>query len=115
VQFFADGATGLRGYRLHSFSGSHSIVFNLEERVYLGREVLQLVSPAVVAFVDSGNATYRGLSDLMALKTDIGVGIRVGLPRTPKNLLRIDFAYALNRDRLGRGGWTVSFSSGQAF
>jgi hypothetical protein len=115
AQFFADGATGLRGYRLHSFVGSRSIVFNLEERLYLGREVLQLVSPAVVAFVDGGNATYGGLSDLMALKTDIGVGIRVGLPRTPKNLLRIDFAYALNRDPLGRGGWTISFSSGQAF
>ena len=52
---------------------------------------------------------------LMALKTDIGVGIRVGLPRTPKNLLRIDFAYALNRDPLGRRGFIVSFSSGQAF
>ena len=90
-------------------------MFNLEDRVYLGREILQLVSPAVVAFIDSGNATYRGISDLMRLKTDVGIGIRVGLPRTPKNLLRIDFAYALNRDPLGRRGWTVSFSSGQAF
>jgi hypothetical protein len=115
VQFFADGGSGLRGYRLHSFAGSRSIVFNLEERVYLGQEILQVVSPGVVAFIDSGNATYRGFSDLMALKTDIGVGIRVGLPRTPKNLLRIDFAYALNRDPLGRRGFIISFSSGQAF
>jgi hypothetical protein len=115
VQFFADGLTGLRGYRLHSFAGSRAITMNLEERVYLGREILQLASPAVVAFVDSGNATYRGMSDLLALKTDLGVGIRIGLPRTPKNVLRIDFAYALNRDPLGRRGWIVSFSSGQAF
>jgi outer membrane protein assembly factor BamA len=115
AQFFADGGSGLRGYRLHAFAGSRSIVFNLEERVYLGREVLQVVSPAIVVFVDSGNATYRGFSDLMALKTDVGVGIRLGMPRTPKNLLRIDLAYALNRDPLGRRGWTVSFSSGQAF
>ena len=115
VQFFADGLTGLRGYRAHSFAGSRAIVMNLEERLYLGREVLQLASPGVVAFVDAGNATDGGVSELMKLKTDIGVGVRVGLPRTPKNLLRIDLSYALNHDPLGRRGWMVSFSSGQAF
>ena len=87
----------------------------LEERFYLGQEVLQLASPAIVAFIDAGNASDGGLTSLMSLKTDVGFGIRVGLPRTPKNLLRIDFAYALNRDPLGRRGFLVSFSSGQAF
>ncbi len=115
VQFFADGLTGLRGYRAHSFAGARAIVMNLEERLYLGREVLQLASPGVVAFIDAGNATSSGFADLMKLKTDIGVGVRVGLPRTPKNLLRIDVSYALNDDPLGRRGWMVSFSSGQAF
>jgi hypothetical protein len=115
VQFAADGLTGLRGYRAHSFTGSRSIVMNLEERLYLGREVLQLASPGIVAFIDAGNATYGGMADLMKLKTDIGVGIRVGLPRTPKNLLRLDFSYALNDDPLRRRGLMVSFSSGQAF
>ncbi len=115
VQFFADGLNGLRGYRVHTFAGSRSIVLNVEERLYLGREILQLASPGVVAFLDAGNATNDGLSSLLALKTDIGIGIRVGLPRTPKNLLRIDFSYALNGDPLGRRRWMVSFSSGQAF
>ena len=68
-----------------------------------------------IAFADFGNATYGGLSSLMSLKSDVGVGFRMGLPRTPKNLLRLDFSYALNRDPLGRRGWLVSFSSGQAF
>ena len=115
VQFFADGLTGLRGYRAHTFAGSRSFVLNLEERFHLGREVLQLASPGLVAFFDAGNATDDGFRSLMHLKTDVGFGIRVGLPRTPKNLLRIDFAYALNRDPLGRRGLLVSFSSGQAF
>ncbi len=115
LQFFADGLTGLRGYRAHTFEGYRSVVINLEERFYLGRELLQLASPGVVAFIDAGNASDGGLRSLLALKTDVGVGIRVGLPRTPKNLLRIDFAYALSRDPLGRKGWLVSFSSGQAF
>ena len=115
LQFFADGLGGLRGYRAHSFAGSRSIVINLEERLYLGRELMQLASPGVVAFIDAGNATNGGFGDLMRLKSDIGVGIRIGLPRTPKNLLRVDFAYALNRDAQGRRGLLVSFSSGQAF
>jgi hypothetical protein len=115
LQFIADGLGGLRGYRAHSFAGSRSIVINLEERLYLGREMLQIASPGVVAFIDAGNATDGGFGSLMRLKSDIGVGIRIGLPRTPKNLLRIDFAYALNRDARGRRGLLVSFSSGQAF
>jgi outer membrane protein assembly factor BamA len=115
LQFFADGLNGLRGYRTHMFAGSRSVVFNVEERFYFGREILQLASPAIVAFIDAGNATNGGFSDLMSLKTDVGFGIRVGLPRTPKNVLRIDFAYALNPDPMGRRGFLVSFSSGQAF
>ena len=115
LQFFADGLGGLRGYRAHMFAGSRSIVINVEERLYLGRELMQLALPGVVAFIDAGNATDGGIVSLMRLKSDIGVGIRIGLPRTPKNLLRIDFAYALNRDARGRHGLLVSFSSGQAF
>ena len=109
------GAAVLRGYRTHMFAGSRSVLFNVEERFYFGHEILQLASPAIVAFVDAGNATNGGFNELMSLKTDIGFGIRVGLPRTPKNLLRIDFAYALNPDPMGRRGFLISFSSGQAF
>ena len=114
-QFFADGLTGLRGYRAHAFAGSRAIVLNVEERLYLGREILQLASPGIVAFADAGNATSGGFTNLMHLKSDVGIGLRMGLPRTPKNLLRIDLAYALNRDPLGRKGWLMAFSSGQAF
>jgi hypothetical protein len=114
-QFFADGLTGLRGYRAHAFAGTRAIVLNVEERLYLGREILQLASPGVVVFADAGNATNGGFTNLMHVKSDIGIGLRMGLPRTPKNLLRIDLAYALNRDPLGRKGWLVAFSSGQAF
>ncbi len=114
-QFFADGLTGLRGYRAHSFAGSRSLILNAEQRFYLGRELLQLYSPGVVAFIDAGNATSGGWSRLMRLKADAGVGIRIGLPRTPRNLLRLDLAYAFNRDARGKKGFLISFSSGQAF
>ena len=115
TQFFADGLTGLRGYRAHSFAGSRSLIINAEERFYLGRELLQLYSPGVVGFFDAGNATNGSFSDLTKLKADVGIGIRIGLPRTPKNLFRLDLAYALNRDPRGKRGLLISFSSGQAF
>jgi hypothetical protein len=115
LQFAADGVTGLRGYRIHASAGSRSIVMNLEHRIHLGREVLQLASPGVVAFVDAGNATNGGFGSLMRLKADVGVGIRIGLPRTPKKLLRLDVAFPLQRDGRGRRGVLVSVSSGQAF
>jgi hypothetical protein len=111
VQFFADGVTGLRGYNLHMFSGSRSAVVNLEQRLYLGREILQLASPGIVAFFDAGSASDRGF----AVKSDAGIGVRIGLPRSPRNLLRIDLAFPLQRDPLGRKKPMVSFSSGQAF
>ncbi|HEY2321329.1 MAG TPA: BamA/TamA family outer membrane protein [Thermoanaerobaculia bacterium] len=115
LQFFADGLTGLRAYRLHAFTGSRSFIANVEQRIYLGREVAQLVSPGVVAFFDTGNATYGGASKLLAVKSDVGVGIRIGLPRSPKNLIRIDVAYPLNTELGRRRGLLVSFASGQAF
>jgi hypothetical protein len=115
VQFAADGDTGLRAYRLHAFTGSRAFIANVEHRIYLGREVLQLASPGIVAFLDTGNATEGGLSKLARLKSDVGLGIRIGLPRTPKNLLRLDLAYPLNADFAGRRRLVVSFSSGQAF
>ena len=115
VQFFADGLTGLRAYRLHAFTGSRSFIANVEQRIYLGREIAQLVSPGVVAFFDTGNATYGGTSKLLAVKSDVGVGIRIGLPRSPKNLIRIDVAYPLNAELGRRRGLLISFASGQAF
>jgi outer membrane protein assembly factor BamA len=115
VQFFADGVTGLRAYRLHAFTGSRSFIANVEQRIYLGREIAQLVSPGVVAFFDTGNATYGGASKLFAVKSDVGIGVRIGLPRSPKNLIRIDVAYPLNAELGRRRGLLVSFASGQAF
>jgi hypothetical protein len=115
IQFFADGDTGLRGYRVHSFAGTRAIVLNAEQRFHLGRELLQIYSPGFALFVDAGNATRGGLGDLMQLKADVGIGIRLGLPRTPRNIIRVDLAYPLHRDPRGRQGLLVSFSSGQAF
>jgi len=115
IQYAADGRSGLRGYRLHAFEGSGNLIFNVEQRVFLGHELLQFVSPGAVAFFDAGKASDHSLFSTAGLKSDIGVGIRLGLPRTQGNLIRIDIAFPLQRDPLGRRGPIISFSSSQAF
>jgi Omp85 superfamily domain len=115
VQFFADGESGLRGYHMHAFEGSRSFLVNAEQRIYLGRELGQIASPGVVVFADAGNATYGGLAQLLKLRSDVGVGLRIGLPRTPRNVLRFDLALPLVPDASGRRKPTLSISSSQAF
>jgi hypothetical protein len=117
VQFFADGSAGLRGYRLHAFEGDKRVLWNLEHRVFSGKEILQLVSPGLAFFFDTGAAAPTGRSLRFSdLKSDAGVGLRFAISRAATNsILRIDFAYALDPDPLGRRGWLVSFSSGQEF
>lgn len=115
-QFFADGDTGLRGYRLHSFSGDSSLLLNLEQRVFLGRELWQVVSPGLALFVDAGNAANGSDAfDPSKLHWDAGFGLRIGASRSPRSMFRLDFAYAFDPDPLGRDGWLISFSGSQAF
>lgn len=117
VQLFADGLTGLRGYRAYAFAGDRSLVLNLEHRVFSGREVLQLVAPGAAVFVDAGLAEPPGRPfRLSRLKADAGVGLRFGLARASQNnVIRVDLAYTLVRDPQGRRGFQVSFGSAQAF
>ncbi|MCA1610644.1 MAG: hypothetical protein LC780_07255 [Acidobacteria bacterium] len=117
VQFFADGQNGLRGYRLYAFEGDKRIVWNAEQRLFTGREVLQLFSPGAAIFFDTGAATPPGQPLRLAdFKTDVGIGLRIAITRASTNsILRFDLAYALNRDPRGRRGFLVSFSSGQGF
>ena len=117
VQLFADGDHGLRGYRLYAFEGNRRIVVNVEHRVFSGFEILQLFSLGAAAFVDSGTAAAANSPlRLSSLKTDAGVGLRIGIARAAHTtILRLDGAYAFDPDPLGKRGWLVSFSSGQAF
>ena len=117
VQVEADGANGLRAYRLHAFAGDRRLILNLEDRVRLTSELLHLFVLGAAVFVDAGYAWPPGapvrLSDL---RVDAGVGLRVGLPRASRHaLFRFDLAYALRPDLRDRRGWLVSFSSSQAF
>ena len=116
VQFFADGETGLRAYRLHAFEGDQRLILNVEHRFFLGRELFHVFSPGAAVFFDAGNALPGDVPfDLSSLKTDAGIGLRLGLSKTPKNVLRVDFGWAFDSDPLGRSGFLMSVSMSQAF
>jgi hypothetical protein len=109
-----DGESGVRAYRLHAAEGSRRLVGNLEARVLAVPEIIQLVSFGLAAFGDAGWSS--GEPDGFWRFADVGVGLRIGLSRASKNsLLRMDVARSLHPDTLGRTGWLLSFSSGQAF
>ena len=117
VQDFLDGTTGLRGYRLRAFEGDQRVVVNLEQRFFSGWQILGLVSPGFAVFFDAGmiGGPQRPMR-LSETKMDAGVGLRFALAWAPVvNIFRVDAAYAFQPDPLGRKGWLVSFSSGQAF
>lgn len=109
-----DGENGVRAYRLHAVEGNRRLVGNLEARVLVVPEILQLVSFGLAAFGDAGYSW--GDPDGFWRLADVGVGLRIGITRASKNsLLRMDVARSLHPDPLGRTGWLLSFSSGQAF
>lgn len=109
-----DGENGVRAYRLHAVEGSRRLVANVEARVLAVPEILQLVSFGLAAFGDVGWSS--GDPDGFWRLADAGVGLRIGITRASLNsLLRMDVARTLHPDPLGRTGWLLSFSSGQAF
>lgn len=116
-QFFADGDAGLRAYGLREYEGDKRVIVNLEDRLFLGRELLQLVAPGAAVFADLGTAAPPG-QDLRwkELKADVGLGLRLALPRASvHDMIRLDLAFPLVADRFGRRDPLLSFSSLQAF
>jgi outer membrane protein assembly factor BamA len=113
-RFELDGENGLRGYRLHAVNGTRNVVLNLEARRIVIPDLLHVVSLGVAAFADAGFSS--GPPDGTRRLGDFGVGLRIGLGRASRHdLLRLDLARSFHPDPLGRTGWLLSFSSGQAF
>ena len=116
VQFFADGQNGLRAYPNFAFSGPRRVVFNVEQRIFLGHEWLQLFEPGAAVFADSGEIWLRNQPfTFRRLRTDAGAGLRLGIARFESTMLRLDVAYAFNDSPISKRGIVVSFATSQAF
>jgi outer membrane protein assembly factor BamA len=115
-QLTLGGSTGLRGYPERQFTGNKSLLFAVEDRIFFLEDFFHVVSPGAVVFFDSGYVWSEGEGfDLQDLKSDVGFGFRFGFTRSSSvNVLRLDFAWALNEVD-GEQGFVFSFGSSQSF
>ncbi len=97
------GATnGLRAYSDRTFTGRHKVLLNLEDRAHFIDDIGKLVSLGGAAFFDLGGvydtAPFSAFQD--GVYSNIGLGLRLGLPRSSGGaVIRIDLAVPL-RDGL---------------
>lgn len=91
------GDTGLRGFKVRSFTGNKSTLVNLEGRAYYPHELLHVAYLGGACFVDTGQVQPQGSPySVRDVHASVGVGIRVALTRsTAGSVYRFDVAYAV--------------------
>jgi hypothetical protein len=97
-QFLLGADTGLRGYTARLFDGEQALLWNIEDRFFIAEDVLRLFNFGGAFFFDAGGASNYGIGDILTdeLRTDVGIGLRVGLPRSSgSTVVRIDLAFPL--------------------
>jgi outer membrane protein assembly factor BamA len=115
--FKLGGDTGLRAYKRDQFVGDRTLLMNVEDRMYFVDDAFNLVSFGAAVFADSGYAWPKEQSvDLTDLKSDIGLGLRMGLTRSSNEVvLRFDLAYRLDPSSPNDKRIVFTFGSSQAF
>lgn len=102
-QLTLGGRAGVRGYDTDDFPGSTRVVFNVEDRIYLGWPTPDLFDLGITLFADAGriwagkvpfgmNSGWRGT---------VGGGLRIGFPEGSRGVVRLDLAFALDGDGFG--------------
>jgi hemolysin activation/secretion protein len=110
-QLVLGGDNGLRGYPDRYLTGTRLFLTNLEYRIFSPLKILT-VGFGGAAFFDGGYVWRDGQDVRPAdLKTDIGVGLRIGLTKSSTaRIIRLDIARALNEDN-----WYISFGTENIF
>lgn len=108
---------GLRAYKRDGLVGNRSWLLNIEDRIFWTDELWSLVALGTVFFYDAGYVWSQGESiSLSKVKSNIGAGLRIGLTRSSREaILRLDFAYRLQKDVDNDNRFVVAFGSEQAF
>lgn len=99
VQFTLGAQNGLRGYPVHQWAGTRSLLLATESRLFVADDVKQLVSLGLASFAEAGYAWPDGQRvSLRDLRGDVGMGVLIGRNRltTSRRAIRFDLAYAFN-------------------
>jgi hypothetical protein len=110
----------LRGYKARTFTGNKRYAVNLEDRIHLAENVWELLDFGMAFFADAGGAHSGSVRDLVEHETygNIGVGLRVGFPRSSgERVLRFEIALPLRDGPDGSAAFEPRFliSGGQLF
>jgi outer membrane protein assembly factor BamA len=110
-QLVLGGDNGLRGYPDRYLTGTRLFLANLEYRIFSPLKILTAGLGGAV-FFDGGYVWDDGQDiKLKDLKTDVGVGLRIGLTKSSTaRIIRLDLARALNEDN-----WYISFGTENIF
>jgi hypothetical protein len=114
-QVVVGGLNGLRAYSVHELAGTQVWRLNVEDRILLGHEYLNLVSVGTAVFYDTGRAWGPG-SLGEGWHHDAGLGLRLTFPRsTLSRVARFDVAWPIDPAINGKREPVFSFGSSQAF
>lgn len=117
VQITLGAQNGLRGFPVHQFVGTKSLLLSAETRWFVLDNVFNFMSLGLAAFVDSGYAWAEGVDiDLGDLTTNVGFSLLMGRKQvsTRRAGTRIDIAYALD-PVFGTSRWVLSFGNDTRF
>ncbi len=98
-QLTIGGDNGLRGYPMRYQAAKAVAMLTLEQRFYTDWYPFRLFRIGATAFVDIGKAwgTYGPPDSDLGLLRDVGVGLRIGNPRSSHgNMIHLDVAYPLD-------------------
>jgi hypothetical protein len=119
-QFSLGADNGLRGYKALVFNGTSRAYLTVEDRIHLIDDIGKLISVGGATFFDVGGATNDNIGQLLSkrLYTDVGMGLRLGFPRSSSGtVIRIDIAVPLRRgpDDSPQYAPRLSISASQSF
>ncbi len=110
-QLYLGEDSGLRGYSVLEFIGSRNLLINIEDRFFSDLKIFFLRFGAT-AFFDTGKV-WNGEGSFSNGKwhSSAGLGVRLGIPKMSRGIIRIDFAFNMDEKKFT----TVSFSNGSYF
>lgn len=119
-EFLLGAEDGLRGYESKSFSGDHRFIVNLEDRVLLVEDIIDLFSLGGAFFIDAGGVSGKSVGNVFSenLYADVGFGLRIGIPRSSNGtVVRLDVAFPLRDSDDGSAKFEprILLTTGQAF
>lgn len=106
--FFSIGSdNGLRGFRINQFIGARVFGTQIEARSI--PQSLWVLRLGGVVFYELGGAGET--LGTLPLHHDAGIGFRMLLPQTSRELFRFDLAFPLDGDEAGRPKFSAGFQS----